>query len=148
MTRTLFAFSLLLAGPAIAADGPTIYKRCAACHLSSGAGVPSAYPPLASDFRALSATAKGRRYLILAVIKGVAGPIVVDGKNYRGIMPAQSGLDDTAVAAVLNYVTTGIAKAAKGSKSFTAAEVAAVRASSAGLNAAAVGKLHKSAGGK
>ena len=29
-------------------DGATVFKRCAACHLATGAGVPGAYPPLKS----------------------------------------------------------------------------------------------------
>ncbi len=42
----LLAFAGLAgAGPATAADdGATIYKRCAACHLANGAGVPGAFP--------------------------------------------------------------------------------------------------------
>jgi len=42
-------------------DGAAIYKRCAACHLATGAGVPGAFPPLAADVRNLSQTAAGRR---------------------------------------------------------------------------------------
>lgn len=155
MTRLLFAlplpftvFLVLAANAAAAPEGPTIYKRCAACHLPSGAGVPGAYPPFGSDFRALSGTAQGRRYLILVVTKGITGPISVEGKAYRSVMPAQSGLDDGAIASVLNHVTFGVAKAAKSTKLFSATEVSTARSSADGLNAAAVGKLRSSAGKK
>ena len=61
------------------------------------------------------------------------------------VMPAQ-GLDDASAAAVLNHVAAQVAKT--NAKPFTAAEVATVRASSAGMNSAAVGKLHATVGGK
>lgn len=121
-------------------DGATIYKRCAACHLATGAGIPGAFPPLGADVRDLSQTAAGRRYLALVVIKGVSGPLTVEGKPYRGTMPAHADLNDAAVASVLNHVVT---KVAKGSgRAFTATEIAKTRKADAGLNAAAVGKLH------
>ena len=144
-----FAFLLALAGlavagPAMAADdGATIYKRCAACHLANGAGVPGAFPPLKTDVRSLAATAAGRRYLALVVIRGVSGPITVEGKAYRGTMPAQAGLNDAQVAAVLNYVVRG-----GSAKPFTPREIAGYRVGSAGLNSAAVGRLQPGAAGK
>lgn len=135
---------LAVAGPALAADdGATIYKRCAACHLANGAGVPGAFPPLKTDVRKLAGTPAGRRYLALVVIRGVSGPITVEGKQYRGMMPAQAGLNDAQVAAVLNFVVRG-----GSAKAFTQREVAGYRAGSAGLNSAAVGRLQAGALGK
>lgn len=128
---------LAAAGPVLASDdGPTIYKRCAACHLANGAGVPGAFPPLKTDVRKLAGTPAGRRYLALVVIRGVSGPITVEGKAYRGMMPAQAGLNDAQVAAVLNHVVRGGA-----AKPFTPKEIAGYRAGSAALNSAAVGRL-------
>lgn len=141
MIRAAFIIAALFAAPAAAADGPALYKRCAACHLPTGAGVPGAYPPLKADVRALAGKAEGRRYLILAVTRGLAGPITVEGKAYRGVMPAQV-LKDDEVAAVLNHVVTTIAG---GKGAFTAAEVAAVRAEGGKLSAAAVAALHAAA---
>lgn len=123
------------------ADGAAIYKRCAACHLATGAGVPGAFPPLRGDIRALAAKPPGRRYLALVVMKGVSGPITVEGKAYRGVMPAQAGLDDAGVAAVLNHLLSGPAKGAQSVKPFTAAEIAQARAGGKGLGAADVAKL-------
>lgn len=145
------AVLLCLSVPTVAvaaADGPTIYKRCAACHLPSGAGVPGAFPPFGADFAALAKSAAGRRYMILGVIKGIAGPITVAGKPYRGVMPAQVGLDDEAVANVLNHIAVNIAKVGKGFSPITVGEVAKARTSGTGLTAAAVGQLHAQAGGK
>ncbi len=126
-----------------AQDGATIFKRCAACHLPTGAGVPGAFPPLKADVSALAGSPTGRRYLALVVIRGVSGPITVGGKPFRGTMPAQSGLNDEQVAAVLNHVLRGSA-----AKPFSVKEVAGFRAGSASLNSAAVARLRTSAAGK
>ena len=149
MMRSLIALALLLApAPLLAADGPTVYKRCQVCHQASGAGIPNSFPPLGSDFLALSKKPDGRRYLALAVIKGVSGPITVGGKAYKGAMPGNPGLKDDEVAAVLNHVGVTIAKGGKAFKAFTAAEVGSARASGAALNPMAIGKLHATVGGK
>lgn len=145
MRHRLLVFPLLFllaAAPLQSApDGAKIYQRCAACHLATGKGVPGAFPPLQSDVRALAGMPDGRRYLVLAVTRGLAGPITVEGKTYRGMMPAQGGLDDEAIAAVLTHVTGTIAGGGKGVKAFTAAEVKAARESGATLDAAAVARL-------
>lgn len=149
MRRALGLALLVTAGAAQAApDGATIYNRCAACHTRTGAGVPGAYPPLNADFRGLAAKPAGRRYLALAVIKGLNGPITVEGKAYRGMMPAQGGLNDADVAAVLNHVGTTIARTGPASKPFTEQEVAGYRAGGKTMSAADVAKLHQESGGK
>lgn len=141
----------LLAAPAAladaAADGARHYQRCAACHLPTGAGVPGAFPPLGADFRALAVTPAGREYLALVVIKGLMGPLTVEGKTYVGVMPAQP-LDDAGVAAVLNHVAANIAKVGEGFQPYTADEVAAVRASGKALTSADVARRHAMVGGK
>lgn len=145
----LVAASLVLRAPATAAtqpDGTAGYKRCAACHLATGAGVRGAFPPLAANVKALSQSAAGRKYLALVVIKGVSGPITVEGKTYRGVMPAQGYLDDAAIAALLDYVVTKIAKGK--AKPFSAAEIGAARKLAGSLNTSGVGKLRPSAGVK
>ncbi len=131
-----------------APSGAALYQRCAACHTVTGRGVPGAFPPLGVDFRNLAAKPAGRTYLVLTITRGLNGPIVVEGKPYRGVMPAQSGLDDASVAAVLNHVGSAIAKSGPAFKPFTLAEVARLRASGAALSPAAVAKLHAGAGGK
>jgi mono/diheme cytochrome c family protein len=152
MTRLALFLTALLstAAPAIAqaSDGPTLYKRCAACHLPSGAGIPGAFPPLQSDFLAMASRDKGRRYLALVLIKGLAGPLVIEGKTYRGVMPAQTMLDDAGIAQVLNHVGTDIAKGGTGFRAFTAAEVAKSRLSGTALTSADVAALHATSGRK
>ncbi len=131
-----------------AADGAAVYGRCAACHTKTGAGVPGAFPPLGPDVRTLATGEAGRRYLALVVTRGVSGPITVSGKPYRGVMPAQGGLDDASVAAVLNHVGTMIVKTGPEFKPFDEAEISAFRAGGAALSAQDVGKLHAAAGGQ
>jgi hypothetical protein len=63
-------------------------------------------------------------------------------------MPAQAGLNDDDMAAVLNYVAQGVAKAGPGFAPFSAAEVKSIRASGAALTQADVGKLHEQVGGR
>jgi mono/diheme cytochrome c family protein len=145
----LVAASLVLRTPATAApqpDGAAAYKRCAACHLATGAGVPGAFPPLAGNVRALAQSADGRKYMALVVIKGLSGPLTVEGKAYRGVMPAQGDLNDTAIAALLDHVVTNVAKGK--ARPFTTAEIASARKSAAALNAAGIGKLKPSVGAK
>lgn len=140
--RVLLSLLMLLgAGPALAApDGAAVYKRCAACHLATGAGVPGSYPKLGAEFQLQAASPAGRSYLVLVVAKGLTGPLTVEGKPYQGFMPAQT-LDDESIAAVLNHIGANIAKPAPGFRPFSATEVAAARASGAKLSAAGVGKL-------
>ncbi len=72
---------------------------CFACHMANGEGLPAVFPPLAkSDY--LKAD-KDRA--IKTVIKGLNGPIVVNGKPYNNMMPPQEVSDDQA-ADVLTYV--------------------------------------------
>lgn len=130
-----------------APNGASLYARCAACHTATGKGVPGVYPPLAADFRKLAAKPDGRRYLVLAVTRGVSGAITVDGQAYRSVMPAQAGMDDAAVAAVLNHVGTAIARTGPAFKPFSAAEVTAARTSGAKLTGSDVAKLHAAVGG-
>ncbi|HET8886455.1 MAG TPA: copper-containing nitrite reductase [Salinimicrobium sp.] len=82
------------------AQGEKIYtQRCLACHQATGAGVPNAFPPLASaDF--LNADAKRA---IKTVKHGLRGEITVNGQTYNGIMPPQN-LSDEEIASVLTYI--------------------------------------------
>ena len=74
-------------------------SACFACHLQEGQGLPGIFPPLAgSDF--LKAD-KDRAIRI--PIKGLSGPITVNGKPYNNLMPPQQFTDDQ-IADVLTYV--------------------------------------------
>lgn len=85
---------------ALMARGETLYKSiCLHCHQANGKGVAGSIPPLAnSDFLMAE-----RLRPVRIVLRGLSGPIVVNGVNYNGTMPAIGG-SDTSVAAVLTYV--------------------------------------------
>jgi nitrite reductase (NO-forming) len=77
----------------------TFLTSCFACHMANGEGLPAVFPPLASsDY--LKAD-KDRAVKI--VLKGLNGPITVNGKPYNNVMPPQDFTDDQ-VADVLSYV--------------------------------------------
>lgn len=137
ITTIAWALAAGSAGAAVAQLPP----RCAACHLPSGAGVPGAFPAIRAEAASLAAVPDGRRYLVLAVTRGVSGPIVSDGKPYRGVMPAQAGMADAEVARTLNIMIDDLAKAGPGVKRFTAAEVSQLRMSGAELGSSQVGQL-------
>ena len=141
-SRKPVAALALLAGamsvPAVAGapvDGATVYKRCAACHLPTRAGVPGAFPPLRGDISAFAAKPEGRRYLVLVLARGLGGPIKAEGKMYMGMMPAQSMLSADEAAAVLNLIAQPKVK-------FTAEEVTRLRASGATMSPTQVGQLN------
>jgi cytochrome c553 len=139
--RVAIIAGLLTATNAAADDGAAAWKRCAACHLADGKGVPGAFPRLAGRLHDAAQSEAGRAYLILTVTAGVMGPIEVDGKTIRGIMPAQAGLTDADVAAVLNHASAlpgPDGKTPAPVKPFTPNEVASVRAAHPGASPNAV----------
>lgn len=89
---------------AVPVDGEKLYKRCAACHLPTGEGVPGAFPPLKEDVASLLNSEMGKEYLVLVANYGVAGTLSVSDQTYSGVMPAQGGLNAEKTAAILNYV--------------------------------------------
>lgn len=101
-----YVFSILMIGIGLcgysqnATKGKSIYMQtCVACHQATGVGVPGAFPPLAkSDY-----LNKDVNRAIKGVVKGLNGPIVVNGKKFSGAMPAQA-LSDQQIADVLTYV--------------------------------------------
>ncbi len=80
--------------------GKSVYTAtCQACHQQNGTGLPNVFPPLAnSDY-----LNKDKSRAINTVLKGLTGPVTVNGKQYNGIMPPQN-LTDQQIAAVLTYV--------------------------------------------
>jgi nitrite reductase (NO-forming) len=81
-------------------QGKTIYSsNCQACHQADGQGIAGAFPPLVkSDY-----FAKNSDILVTTILNGLSGKIVVNGKNYDGIMPIQT-LSDNQIASVATYV--------------------------------------------
>ena len=94
--------------------------NCAACHQANGDGIKGIFPPLAkSDFL----MADKERSIRIA-IQGISGPLVVNGTEYQGVMPAPAAMEDQQIADVLTY-----ARNAWGNhgEPVTAAEVKKVR---------------------
>ncbi|MBS0663823.1 MAG: nitrite reductase, copper-containing [Verrucomicrobia bacterium] len=82
--------------------GKQVYMGlCFACHQPDGKGLPGAFPPLAgSDF--LKAD---RDRAVRIVLKGLSGPVVVNGQTINSVMPPQEAvLTDAQIADVLTYV--------------------------------------------
>lgn len=90
------------ASPAQLAEGKKQYMMiCVVCHQPTGMGLPVVFPPLTkSEY----VNGPGER-LIAMVLKGNAGPMLIDGKPFNNIMPGQEMvLKDEQIAAVLTYV--------------------------------------------
>jgi nitrite reductase (NO-forming) len=102
--------------------GKQVYMGlCFACHQPDGKGLPGAFPPLAgSDFLLAD-----RERAIRIVLKGLTGPVVVNGTTINSAMPPQEAvLTDAQIADVLTYVMNSWGN--KGDAS-TAAQVKAIR---------------------
>ncbi len=119
-----------LEGPAfqLFKTGKEIYERdgyCGTCHQYNGKGLSaSGFPPLAeSDW----VTGSDER-LIKLTLKGLIGPIIVNGKEYPGqvpMTPYEGLLKDDEVAAVLTYIRNDFGNKAS---IITPQQVAKVRA--------------------
>jgi nitrite reductase (NO-forming) len=102
--------------------GKQVYlSLCYACHQSNGEGLPGAFPPLAgSDFLMAD-----RERAIRIVLKGLTGPVTVNGKTITSAMPPQEAvLTDTQIADVLTFVVNAWGN--KG-EAFKADQVKAIR---------------------
>ena len=113
--------------PAAQADGQRVYAQtCSACHQANGVGVGGVFPPLVGSEWVTGD--KGR--LVRIIMHGLTGPVTVAGEEYESMMPPWGGtLGDPEIAAVSTYIRSSWGN--KGD-AVTAAEVAAIRAASAG----------------
>jgi mono/diheme cytochrome c family protein len=103
-------------------------NRCAVCHGPQANGIPGSFPSLHEQIATFAETQSGRDYLIMVLTTGLLGELKVGATSYNGVMPAQSGLSEAEVAAVLDYLASGLGKKAPEHSAFTAADVAAARA--------------------
>lgn len=88
---------------ALMARGKIVYAEyCQTCHQATGKGLGAVYPPLAkSDY--LKNTPMPQ--IIKEVVNGRTGKIIVNGKEYNGVMaPMPKKYTDDDIAAVLTYV--------------------------------------------
>lgn len=88
-------------------QGKEIYNRegfCATCHQPDGGGLPSSgFPPL----RQTPWVTGSEERLIKLVMKGMQGPLEINGTHYPGqvpMTPFEGLLNDEEIAAVLTYV--------------------------------------------
>jgi mono/diheme cytochrome c family protein len=79
--------------------------RCAVCHGAKAAGIPGTFPSLREQVVAFANSKEGRDYLIMVVSSGLMGELKVGGVHYNNVMPAQSGLSEADVAAVISYLS-------------------------------------------
>lgn len=81
--------------------GKQVYMNlCFACHQLDGNGLAGVFPPLAKSDYMLADRARAIR----TVLKGMTGPVTVNGKPYDSAMPPQEAvLTDRQVADVLTY---------------------------------------------
>jgi len=92
-----------LAVPLLAQDGGQLYTlHCAACHAPDGKGATGGtFPPLADSPWLVG---DGKRTVSI-ILKGLHGPVEVNGKGYNLEMPPQGdALSDEVIAAILTYV--------------------------------------------
>jgi mono/diheme cytochrome c family protein len=121
--------------------GEGTYKTvCASCHQADGKGMTGAFPPLAGS----SWVNQDAETPIRIVLKGLGGPIDVNGQAFNSVMPPPAGLDDKKIAEVLTFVRSSFgnqasavteeqvakvrAEIASRSTQWTAAELSALRA--------------------
>ena len=139
LTATAFAAAAVffggfcVAGESAAADadsaGAAVFaNRCAVCHGPQAAGIPGTFPPLHEQVVAFAKIPEGRDYLVMVVTTGLMGNLKAGGVNYNGVMPAQSGLSEAEVAAVLNYLASGLGKSESAAAALSANEVSEARA--------------------
>jgi mono/diheme cytochrome c family protein len=137
---TAFAVAICAAASGVAAEpdatpggadslGATVFaNRCAVCHGPQAAGIPGSFPSLHEQVTAFAKLAQGRDYLVMVVTTGLMGALKVAGVNYNGVMPAQSGLSEAEVAAVLTYLAGNLGKNDSGAAALSAAAVTDARA--------------------
>jgi nitrite reductase (NO-forming) len=82
--------------------GKRVYMQlCFACHMPDGKGMANVFPPLAGSDYMLA----DRDRAIRTVLRGLTGPVTVNGVTYNSAMPPQSdALTEQQVADVLTYV--------------------------------------------
>ncbi len=114
--------------PTASVEGQKVFDQiCASCHMTTGAGLPGAFPPLAGHFPELL-EAGGRDYVKQVVLYGLQGAILVGGQTYNSVMPPWQQLSDQEIADALNYAATAWGnELPDGAQPFEASEVAAAR---------------------
>jgi len=108
-------------------NGLILYNSyCAGCHQRDGKGDNNRYPPLAGS----NWITGNSEQLIRVMLQGLQGEIKVNGKTFKGVMPAHGGfLDDHAIASIATYINKAFNKE---SALVSSAEVTKLRNTSTG----------------
>lgn len=82
--------------------GKAVYNTlCIACHQPTGMGLPPVFPTLVNTEYV---SGSPERFAAM-ILKGVAGPITVNGMVFNNVMPPQEAmLTDEKISAVMTYV--------------------------------------------
>jgi len=95
---------LLTAGSSVAVasdDGKKAYEaNCQACHQPNGQGLPGAFPPLAGNPHVVD----DKLHVVRTILKGMSGPLEVNGQKYNAVMPLMQHISDEDIADIANYV--------------------------------------------
>jgi mono/diheme cytochrome c family protein len=104
-------------GAGAAAEAPSVAdlgkiyftQNCQVCHQATGTGMPNVYPPLAGS----EYVNGGSRRLGMILLKGLQGPVTVEGHQFNGAMPAWgTSLTDKKISAILTYVRSSFGNTA------------------------------------
>jgi len=120
--KKLVVIALSLAVSTHAQDdlGKQVYSTvCIACHQPTGAGLPPVFPTLINTEYVNGSAER----MAAIVLKGVMGPITVNGAAFNNIMPPQEAmLTDEKIAAVITYVRASFGNKAAAVKPEVVAE--------------------------
>ncbi len=83
------------------ARGKNVYlANCLSCHMTSGEGIPGAFPPLAKSDYLMADSVRAIR----VAMYGQSDEITVNGVKYHSPSPSLNHLSDQQIADVMNYV--------------------------------------------
>ena len=84
-----------------ASKGQGLYVTyCGACHQADGKGDGTRFPPLLNS----EYVSGDMKELVRIIVKGMEGPITVDGQGFNGAMPANDFLTDDELALIVTYI--------------------------------------------
>jgi mono/diheme cytochrome c family protein len=88
--------------PSVIDQGKAYFtQNCQQCHQANGMGSPNLYPPLAGS----EYVNGGSKRLGMILLRGLQGPVTVEGHPFIGAMPPWGPtLTDKKIAAILTYV--------------------------------------------
>jgi mono/diheme cytochrome c family protein len=79
-------------------------QNCVVCHQTTGLGVAGQFPPLVGSEWVVGGDWHGDNHLVKILLKGLQGPVQVQGATFNNAMPTWSQLSDEQIASVLTYI--------------------------------------------